>query len=227
VAIFEAAAVVDLGNGERARFWRDRWLDGARLEDIAPNLTAMIPAHKAKVRTVKEGLTGMWLRDYGPNLSEAALAEFFTLWQMLAVVHLVPDREDALRWAWTGDGAYSSKSAYRAFFVGRLRATTASQIWRSRAQYGCKFFAWIVSRDRCWTADRLERRGLPRPAACPLCDQEPEAIQHLLLGCVVAREVWAWALNQWDRIDWLPAADTELLQWWTSRPCPAATQRDL
>jgi hypothetical protein len=52
-------------------------------------------------------------------------------------------------------------------------------------------------------------------------------IQHLLLGCVVAREVWAWALNQWDRIDWLPAADTELLEWWTSRPCPAATQRDL
>jgi hypothetical protein len=44
-----------------------------------------------------------------------------------------------------------------------------------------------------WTADRLQRRGLPHPAACPLCDQEPESIQHLLLGCVVTHEVWAWA----------------------------------
>jgi hypothetical protein len=80
------------------------------------------------VRTVKEGLSGMWLRDCGPDLSEVALAKFFTLWQMLAVVRLVLDREDALRWAWTGDGAYSSKSVYRVFFVGRSRATTSSQI---------------------------------------------------------------------------------------------------
>jgi hypothetical protein len=63
--------------------------------------------------------------------------------------------------------------------------------------------------------------------ACPLCDQEPETIQHLLVGCVVARQVWAWALNLWDRMAWLPLANTGLLLWWTSRPCPKATQRDL
>jgi hypothetical protein len=129
-------------------------------------------------------------------------------------------------WSWSVDGVYSSKSAYTAFFAGRSRAITAAQVWRSRAPYGCRFFAWIVSRDRCWTADRLERWRLPHPAACPLCDQEPETIQHLLLGCVVARKVWAWALNHWDRLAWLPDADTELLQWWASRPCPKATQRD-
>jgi hypothetical protein len=61
MALFEAATVVRLGNGERARFWQDRWLDGARVEDIAPNLSALVPARKAKVRTVKEGLSGLWL----------------------------------------------------------------------------------------------------------------------------------------------------------------------
>jgi hypothetical protein len=131
---------------------------------------------------------------------------------MLVVVHLEPEREDALRWAWSDGGMYSSRSPYRALFIGRSRVTTASQIWRSKAPYGCKVFAWIVSRDRCWTTDRLERWGLPRPAACPLCDQEPETSQLLLLGCVVAREVWAWALDRWDRLAWLPADDRELLQ---------------
>jgi hypothetical protein len=76
-------------------------------------------------------------------------------------------------------------------------------------------------------ADRLERRGFPHPAACPLCNQEPKTIQHLLLGCVVVWEIWAWALNHWYRLQWLPEVDTDLLQWWASRPCPKATQRDL
>jgi hypothetical protein len=173
-------------------------------------------------RTVRVGLSGMWLQDCGPNLGEAALAEFFILWQMLADVQLFPEHEDTLRRCWSGDGVYSAKSAYNAFFVGRSIATTASVIWRSRAPYGCKFSAWLVTRDRCWTADRLERHGLPRPAACSLCDQEPETIQHLLLGCVVGHEIWAW-----DRLVWLPQLDTQLLLWWSSLLCPKATQRDL
>jgi hypothetical protein len=143
------------------------------------------------------------------------------------VVQLAPDRGDSLLWRWTSDGVYSLKSAYGAFFGGRTRATASSQIWRSRAPYGCKFFAWIVSRDQCWTADRLERRMLPHPAACPLCNQAPETLQHLLLGCVVAQEIWVWALNLWERMPWLPLADAKILHWWTSRPCPQVTQRDL
>jgi hypothetical protein len=191
--------------------------------DIAPNLTAKVATCTAKVRTVKEGLSGLWLRDCGPDLGEKALAEFF----ILAGVRLASEHEDALPRSWSSDRAYSAKSAYNAFFVGCMRTFTASQVWRSRASYGCKFFAWIVSKDRCWTADQLERRGLPRPSACPLCNQEPETTQQLLLGCVVAREVWVWALNQWDRLAWLPAANMDLLQWWGSRPCPRATQRGL
>jgi hypothetical protein len=198
LALFDAATLVQLGDGERAKFWGDRWLDGAKVEDIAPNLAALVSVRVAKTRTVKEGLSGLWLRDCGPDLGAAALGEFFTLWQILTMVSLSPGQEDTLWWCWSSDGAYSSKSAYRAFFDGQTRFPITTMIWRSRAPYGCKFFAWLVSKNRCWSADRLERRGLPRPASCPLCDQEPETLQHLLLGCVVARQVWAWALNLWD-----------------------------
>jgi hypothetical protein len=31
----------------------------------------------------------------------------------------------------------------------------------------------------------------------------------------VAREMWAWALRRWDKLDWLPDSDAELLEWWT------------
>ena len=36
----------------------------------------------------------------------------------------------------------------------------------------------------------------PHPAACPLCDQEEESIQHLLLSSVFAQQVW-FIIFQW------------------------------
>jgi hypothetical protein len=226
-AIVDAATYYELGNGERALFWKDRWLGGEKVEDIAPHVALLVSKRRANTRSVKDGLAGGWLLDCGPDLGERALPEFFLLWHRLASVVLDPVREDKLVWRWTSDGCYSSKSAYEAFFGGTIRARVVDEIWRSRAPYSCKFFAWLVSKNRCWTADRLLRRGLPAPAACPLCDQEPETLQHLLLGCVVAREVWTWVLRQWDKTDWLPVADSGIVDWWTSRSCPRSHQRDL
>uniref|UniRef100_A0A0A9C8D1 Reverse transcriptase zinc-binding domain-containing protein n=1 Tax=Arundo donax TaxID=35708 RepID=A0A0A9C8D1_ARUDO len=49
---------------------------------------------------------------------------------------------------------------------------------------------WLACHNRCWTANRLARRGLPHPDHCPLCDQADESITHLLVNCVVARQIW-------------------------------------
>ncbi|KAK1661991.1 hypothetical protein QYE76_050150 [Lolium multiflorum] len=146
--------------------------------------------------------------------------------QRLANFHLDPEREDLPLWRWSPDGCYSAKSAYGAFFAGQVRAPISDEIWLSRAPYSCKFFAWLAAKNRCWTADRLQRRGLPRPPACPLCDQEPESLQHLLLGCVVSREVWFWALRCWGKENGSQRR-TPSLEWWSSRTCPAAHRRDM
>lgn len=49
---------------------------------------------------------------------------------------------------------------------------------------------WLVTQNKCWTADKFEKRGLPHPAHCPICDQKPEMINHLLVGCVFAQVFW-------------------------------------
>jgi len=40
-------------------------------------------------------------------------------------------------------------------------------------------------------ADRLAKRGLPHPEACPLCGQAEETIHHILVGCVFTGQIWA------------------------------------
>ncbi|XP_073361050.1 uncharacterized protein [Aegilops tauschii subsp. strangulata] len=90
------------------------------------------------------------------------------------------------------------------------------EIWKSRAPATCKFFSWLAAQKRCWTADRLQRRLLPHPAACPFCDQEPKTIDHLLLGCVLARQIWSVIMGNWGKPHWTPEPEAELVRWWTS-----------
>ncbi|KAK1665361.1 hypothetical protein QYE76_053520 [Lolium multiflorum] len=133
--------------------------------------------------------------------------------------HLDPEREDSFVWRWSADRNFSARSAYAAFFAGTTVAPVASEIWRSRAPYSCKFFAWLVSVTD--VGRRIGSRGVACAAGgLPLCDQEQETLQHLLLGCVVAREVWAWALTRWNRLEWMPGAGSEIVHWWTSLHCP-------
>ena len=69
--------------------------------------------------------------------------------------------------------------------------------------------------NRVWTADRLAKRNLPHPESCPLCDQEDETINHLLVGCVFARQVWSLVLHQFGLLHLAPqSAVTRFSGWW-------------
>jgi hypothetical protein len=71
------------------------------------------------------------------------------------------------------------------------------RICRSWAPGKCQFFMWLVAHNKCWTADRLEKKGLPHLTRCPLCDQEPETMNYLLVGCVCPRFLVLVAPRGW------------------------------
>jgi hypothetical protein len=82
--------------------------------------------------------------------------------------------------------------------MGATLLKPCDRIWKTWAPPKCRVFLWLVSHKRCWTADRLERRGLPHPEKCPLCDQENEDIDHLLVSCVFTRKFGYHPLRQVD-----------------------------
>ena len=70
-------------------------------------------------------------------------------------------------------------------------------------------------RNRCWTADGLEKRGLPHPDECPLCDQQQETIQHLLASCIFTRQFWLSILSPFGLGYLTPAVDEpSFVEWW-------------
>lgn len=79
----------------------------------------------------------------------------------------------------------------------------------------CRLFLLLAAHKRCWTADRLAKRHLPHPASYPLCDQENETIDHLLVGCVFARQFWHVLLQRVGLAALSPQnSDGVFDEWW-------------
>ena len=107
------------------------------------------------------------------GITVPAIREYLRLWDILSAVTL-REGEDKLIWRWTADGAYSSKSAYRALFVAASPVYGCHMVWGTWAPLRVKIFLWLAIRRHHRTADRRRRRGLEAADRCYLCDQEPE-----------------------------------------------------
>jgi hypothetical protein len=130
---------------------------------------ANVSVRTRRRKTVAESLNNDWVNDIQGGLSWHHFAEFFRLWNYVQDVTL-SDQDDRHIWKLESDGEYSSKSAYKAFFEGSTTFKPWKRIWKSWAPNKCKMFMWLAVRNRCWTSDRLARRGLPHPDRCSLCD---------------------------------------------------------
>ncbi|KAF0903344.1 hypothetical protein E2562_026786, partial [Oryza meyeriana var. granulata] len=70
-------------------------------------------------------------------------------------------------------------------------------LWKSWAPRNA-LFIWLAIYNRCWTANRLARRGLPRPSQCPLCDMVLCITERTRLGyscgwcciCLLTLGIW-------------------------------------
>jgi hypothetical protein len=121
---------------------------------------------------------------------------------------------DKFIWKWASNQQYSSASTYRAFFHGQCSILGAKELCKARAPPSCKVFFWLAILNHCWTSDRLQRHSLQNIGLCVLCDQHQETIQHLIIGCVFAWEVWFTLLRKTGRQQLVLGADSPLVDWW-------------
>lgn len=99
-----------IGDGCSTLFWEDRWLDGNRVQDIAPNIFATIRPAMRAARTVLQALSeGSWISDVGSDLSGQMLGEYHSLWAMLSTVQLSQGTPETITWSWEPDGNFTCK----------------------------------------------------------------------------------------------------------------------
>jgi hypothetical protein len=171
-----------------------------------------------------------WIQDIQGVVSWQVLQEFCVCWEALERVKLQPGTPDKHLWRLSDSEQYYVKSAYEVIMEGSIIFESWDRIWNTWAPPKCAFFMWLVAHNRCWTADRLQRRSLPHHEACVLCDQDPETLDHLLVSCVFSRQFWLFFLSWIGRAVFAPQLDDiSFLGWWrnASSSLPSLMQKGL
>lgn len=138
------------------------------IAEWCPTLIKLIPKRAMKHRTLAQGLINRsWVEDITGALSVQVLVEYLQLWDLVDGLELQANTPDQHIWRLNSQGTYSSKSAYEALFFGSIKFAPWKCIWRSWAPLKCKIFIWLAVKNRCWTTDRLVKKGLPHPPTCP------------------------------------------------------------
>lgn len=182
------ATEITIGDGKRANFWHDRWLQGSCPKTIAPSLFAISTRKNCSVCEALKDET--WLHDLARGLSEHMVPELTDLAARISHVVLLEDQPDIITWRFANDHEYSARSAYRLQFEGSITMDGYKLIWSSWAPGKCRFFIWTVMLGRILMADALLRRGWENDYFCPLCERNLETPSHLFIECPWSRVVW-------------------------------------
>jgi len=95
--LFNASTTVTIGDGAKARFWHNNWLEGEAPKYLAPNLFQLATR---KNRTVQRELhSDNWMRSLRCHITTAThIEEFVSLWIRIQDVHLTQGVKDSITW---------------------------------------------------------------------------------------------------------------------------------
>jgi hypothetical protein len=180
--------VVTIGDGKMAKFWTSSWANGKTLKSMAPSLFLKSKWKRLSVQMAVQ--EHRWINHILPIQNSQEMMEYMALWEQVGMVQLQEGMEDTIRWRWTLDGEYTTRSAYLIQFEGSYSKLKHSPIWKAQVEPKCRFFAWTLLYKKILTANNLMKRNWPNDPTCKLCGIDPETPTHLCKDCPYAKQVW-------------------------------------
>jgi len=153
-AMFQASIYVEVGNGHKALFWTDRWLQGQSVSDLAPCLSNAVGPRIKKQRTVAQALNrDTWVRDITGALTVQVILENLLIWDRTRDIQLDDNLMDTICWKWTLDRVFTTASAYQSFFIGQ-HPVEGAKLLQQNANFSFRLCSMIVA------GQPLERRSM-------------------------------------------------------------------
>jgi hypothetical protein len=136
--LFYGFTTTTIGNGNKASFWDDSWVDGIRPKVLAPSIYAI---SRQKTSSVRNAITDdAWVRhlDTSTDLSVQHLQEFTTLLGHTSQLILHDDISDSITSKLTCNRVYSCSSAYSGHIEGTIRSNMDRVVWKIWAPLSAK-----------------------------------------------------------------------------------------
>ena len=185
-----------VGKGNKISFWTDVWCGDTALSRRFPHLYILAANRNAKVED-------LWDQNVGEGGWNLRFIRDFNDWEVELVGELLQAlrgvritwEDDSVFCKGGGSGQFRVKDAYSWLDRSMEVNFPKNKIWVGRFPTKIMFFTWEATWGKILTLDRLQKRGWQLPNRCFLCACEAESVDHLLIHCTVARELWDLVLG--------------------------------
>ena len=122
--------------------------------------------------------------------------------------------KDTIYWGLAKSKCFTVGSYYRALSGTCHVSFPWKIIWKSRAPPRVASFVWTAALGRIMTIDNLRKRHVLILDWCCMCKKGGETVDHLLLHCPFAWEVWSVVFDLFGVFWVMPRSIVELLDCW-------------
>nr|POE60052.1 putative ribonuclease h protein [Quercus suber] len=176
-----------ISSGNSTSFWNDAWTSFGTLRSVISGPLNFQEDQRLVAHFLDSNGTWSW-----ENLS------FILPQPLLVAINAIPintslPSEDLIAWAPSKDGNFSLKSAYmlaKGLNVLNPHTFSANWIWKLIAPHKILIFLWLCSYNSIPVREVLGSRGFTINQSCPLCNNHPESIVHLLRECQSSVSFW-------------------------------------
>ncbi|XP_071689538.1 uncharacterized protein [Rutidosis leptorrhynchoides] len=201
---FASSFIKIIGDVADTDFWNDSWLCGAPLKQRFPRLFHLDEDSNARVQ---DRITWMdhsfvcnfrWKRD----VSGRAINELDSLMALLNDYVKQDKAKDSWIWNLAGNGLFSTKKL--AFVLDEKilnfgsHANNEEFLKNNLVPSKVAIFIWRALKRRIPVRTELDKRGIDLDSVrCPLCDDNVESIEHSLIFCRYAMDIWVRVYKWW------------------------------
>ncbi|XP_071695842.1 uncharacterized protein [Rutidosis leptorrhynchoides] len=192
-----------LGNGGSTLFWNEHWVGSDKLCNLFPRLYRLELFPDASVKDILgDGGIGSsenwcWRRD----IPGRALQEFVELKGLLSSVSINSNRPDSSKWTLATNGLFKVSLLSHAIDdkILNVHSSVQGTLHNYLVPKKIEIFAWRALKKRLLVRLELDKRGIDlHSSRCPVSDEDLESVDHVLVSCKSAKEIWVHIFKWWN-----------------------------
>ncbi|GJS73077.1 RNA-directed DNA polymerase, eukaryota, reverse transcriptase zinc-binding domain protein [Tanacetum coccineum] len=186
-----------LGNGEKARFWEDRWFDGVPLKTRFPRVYALESCKDITVASKTSHLNFASSLRRSPR-GGVEQHQFEELRLLVGDTRLIP-MEDRWTWNLSSSGEFSVSSVRCLIDDKTLPVFDHQTRWVRFVPIKVNVIAWKVKNNSLPTRFNISRRGISiNCIKCAICDIGVETVNHLFFSCELVTQLVKMIVRWWS-----------------------------
>ena len=184
--------------------------------ELAASVTSLARNQEATVADHLrfQGNTHSWDIEFSRQAQDWELDIVDTFMSCLYSSPIHSGRMDTICWNLGSREAFEVRSFYSALIQPSSSYFPWRSVWKAKVHSRVAFFLWTAALGKILTTDNLRKRRVTILDWCCMCKADGESVNHLLLHCPVARDLWNIIFSLFG-ISWvMPRGVVDLISCW-------------